>query len=118
MGIDSIKLLIARMKKIAVIKTSGKQYLVEPGDTLKIEKLSWQKNNTVVFDKVLLTATDKTVKIGTPLVKGSKVEADIVGRGLDKKITGVKMKPKKRYHRYYGHRQPYTQVKITSIKTK
>ena len=106
------------MKKIAVIKTGGKQYLVEPGDIIKIEKLPWQKSGEYTFDKVLLTSTDKTIKIGTPLVKGAKVEASILKRGLNKKITGVKMKPKKRYRRYFGHRQPYTQVKITGIKTK
>jgi len=106
------------MKKIAVIKTGGKQYLVEPGSIIKVEKLPWGKSDQVTFDEVLLTATDKTFKVGTPVISGAKVEGNILGRGLQGKVTGVKMKAKKRYRRYFGHRQPYTQVKITAIKTK
>lgn len=103
--------------KSAVIKTGGKQYLVSEGDTLKVEKLSEKLESEVTFKEILLTTTDKATKIGTPHVKGATVEAHIVQHGKHPKVTGVKMKPKKRYRRYFGHRQSYTEIEIKKIKT-
>lgn len=105
-------------KKIAVVKTGGKQYLVTEGQTLKVEKLPGEEGKSVSFDYVLLAATPKTTVIGTPRVKGAKVEAKIVRQGRAKKVVGVKMKAKKRYRRYFGHRQPFTEVEIKKIATR
>ena len=101
--------------KFAVVETGGKQYLVYEGDKLKVEKLADKKEgDTVTFDQVLLTADDK-VNVGTPLVDGAKIEAKVLEEGKDKKIDVLKFKAKSRYHKRYGHRQPYTMVEITKI---
>lgn len=104
--------------KTAVIKTGGKQYLVQEGDIIKIEKLPIKAGNKTTFKEVLLSATDKTAKIGTPLVKGAAVEGKVIAQARHKKIMGVKMKAKKRNRHLFGHKQHYTEVEITSIKTK
>jgi large subunit ribosomal protein L21 len=99
----------------AVIATGGKQYIVKEGDVLEIEKLPNEAGQTVQFD-VLLTAEDdgSKVDIGAPMVSG-KVSAEIIEQGRAKKISVVKYKPKVRYKKRVGHRQPYTKVKITKI---
>lgn len=102
--------------KSAVIITGGKQYLIAPGDTLKVEKLPGKAGDKISFDQVLLVATEKTAKVGQPLLAGATVAAEIVRHGQRPKVTGVKMKPKKRYHRYFGHRQPFTEITITAVK--
>jgi large subunit ribosomal protein L21 len=99
----------------AVIKTGGKQYLVREGDVIEIEKKSAQVGDKIVFDEVLLLADEKTTKIGTPLVKGAKVEAEVLEQLKGPKIKVIKFKRKVRYHRKRGHRQSYTKVKITKI---
>lgn len=99
---------------LAVIKTGGKQYLVEAGTVLEIEKVA-DENGKIVFDEVLLIDDGKSTKIGTPLVDGAKVEAEIVEQFKDKKIRVFKMKRRKRYRRTQGHRQHKTKVKITKI---
>lgn len=104
--------------KTAVIKTGGKQYLVQVGDKIKIEKLPIEVGDKTTFKEVLLSATDKTAKIGTPLVKGALVEGRVIAQARHKKIMGVKMKAKKRNRHLFGHKQHYTEVEITSIKTK
>lgn len=104
--------------KSAVIKTGGKQYLVSEGDTIKVEKLAADAAQAVDFTEVLLTATDKTITVGQPLVAGARVAATVLRQAKRPKVTGVKMKPKKRYRRYFGHRQSFTEVEITSIKTR
>lgn len=104
------------MLKIAIIKTGGKQYIVKKDDKVKIEKLSAKKDGDIVFDKVLLVSDDKSVKIGQPYVKDAKVEAKILEQNRDKKIRVVHYKAKTREHKVYGHRQPFTLVKINSIK--
>lgn len=103
--------------KSAVIKTGGKQYRVKVGDKLKIEKLpeSARDGEKVTFDEVLLVADEKA-QIGTPTVAGAKVEAKVVTDGRHDKVTVIKFKNKIRYRKVYGHRQPFTQVEITSIK--
>jgi len=100
---------------LAIIKTGGKQYKVKVGDKIKIEKLEGAEGDTVVFEDVLFLWDDKDAKIGTPNVKGAKVEAKILKTAKGKKVTGIKFKPKKRYKVKFGHRQLQTEVKITKI---
>jgi len=103
--------------KTAVIKTGGKQFYVHEKQVLKVEKLPNKVNDKILFKDVLLTTTDKTSKIGTPTVAKATVEATILKHGKKAKVTGVKMKPKKRSKHYFGHRQPYTEIQISNIKT-
>lgn len=98
----------------AIIETGGKQYKVEQGDVVFIEKLNVEEGETVTFDKVLVVGGDD-VKVGTPYVSGANVTASVVKNGKDKKIIVYKYKPKKGYHKKQGHRQPYTKVEITAI---
>ena len=98
----------------AVIKTGGKQYRVAQGDKLHVEKLPGAVGDTVALNEVLLVGGD-AIKIGTPLVAGAKVEAKIVAQDRDKKIIIFKFRRRKNYRRKQGHRQPYTQLKITGI---
>ncbi len=103
---------------LAVIKTGGKQYLVSPGEKIKIEKLGEQENLEVVFDEVLLLEKNKKVDIGCPLVKGAKVIGKILKQDKAKKVIIFKYKAKKRYKVKKGHRQPFTEVEILKIETK
>jgi large subunit ribosomal protein L21 len=98
----------------AIIKTGGKQYIVHPGDKIKVEKLNASKDSEVVFDNVLLVS-DKETLIGTPFVVDYRVRAKIVSQGKGKKVIIYKYKPKKRYHKKQGHRQLYSEVEILSI---
>ena len=98
----------------AIIETGGKQYKVEQGDVVFVEKLGVEEGETVTFDKVLVVGGDD-VKVGTPYVDGASVEASVVKNGKDKKIIVYKYKSKKGYHKKQGHRQPYTRVLVTSI---
>lgn len=99
----------------AVIKTGGKQYRVYEGEILNVEKLDAQEGTTVEFDEVLAISDDNGLKVGTPVLEGAKVEAQVLKHGKDKKIIVFKYKPKKNYRRKQGHRQPYTQIRITKI---
>ncbi len=99
----------------AVIRTGGKQYKVQEGDVLKLEKLAAEVGETVEFDQVLAVKTDGELKIGTPYVEGAKVTAKVLGQGKGKKIVVFKYKPKKNYRRKQGHRQPFTSVRIEKI---
>ena len=101
----------------AIIEACGKQYKVAEGDVVFFEKLDTDEGKKVTFDKVILVSEDGKVQIGAPYVKGVKVEGKVVSHGKGKKIIVYKMKPKKNYRRKQGHRQPYTKVEITSIKT-
>ena len=101
---------------LAIIKTGGKQYIVSPGDELKIEKIKDKKvGEEIVFDEVLLLEKQRKVMIGTPLVKKAKVVGKIIEQGKDKKITILKYKPKTRYKVKKGHRQEYMKVKIEKV---
>ena len=104
--------------KFAVIATGGKQYLVKPGETLTIEKLpgsaAMEVGAKIIFDQVLLAGDEGDLKIGTPTLE-HKVEATLVENGRHKKIEVLKYKAKSRYKKRYGHRQPFTKVKIESI---
>jgi large subunit ribosomal protein L21 len=98
----------------AVIQTGGKQYRVAKGDSLRVEKLPGDVGGAVTFDKVLLVGGEST-KVGTPLVAGAKVSATIVAQDRDKKIIVFKFRRRKNYRRKNGHRQPFTELKITDI---
>ena len=99
----------------AIIESCGKQYKVAEGDIIFFEKLDAEEGKKVTFDKVVLVSNDKKVEIGTPYVKGIKVEGKVVSHGKGKKIIVYKYKAKKNYRRTQGHRQPYTKVEITKI---
>lgn len=98
----------------AIIKTGGKQYIVSPGDKIKVEKLETPEGGEVVFDSVLLFS-DKETQIGAPYVKDYVVNGKILKQGKGKKIIVYKYKPKKRYHKKQGHRQLFSEVEIVSI---
>ncbi len=106
------------MAEIAVIKTGGKQYLVKPGQKIKVEKLAAEEGSDVEFSEVLLLENDKGLQVGTPFVKGTKVKGKILKQGKGKKVVIFKYKPKKREKTKKGHRQPFTEVQIISIETK
>ena len=101
----------------AVIESCGKQYKVAEGDVVFFEKLDTAEGKKVTFDKVILVSDDGKVQVGNPYVKGVKVEGKVVAHGKGKKIIVFKMKAKKNERKKQGHRQPYTKVEITSIKT-
>lgn len=99
----------------AVIESGGKQHRVSEGETLKLEKLEVPTGETLEFDKVLLVNKDGDLKIGTPYVEGGKVTAEVVSQGRHSKIKIVKFRRRKHHMKQAGHRQWYTEVKITGI---
>ncbi len=99
----------------AVIKTGGKQYRVTEGETLKVEKLEIATGEAINFDEVLLVANGEEVKIGAPVVAGAKVNAEVVAHGRGKKVTIVKFRRRKHHRKQMGHRQWFTEIKITGI---
>ena len=101
----------------AVIESCGKQYKVAEGDVVFFEKLDAEEGKKITFDKVVLVSDDGKVQVGNPYVKGVKVEGKVIVHGKSKKIIVFKMKAKKNERTKQGHRQPYTKVEITGIKT-
>ena len=101
----------------AIIESCGRQYKVAEGDVVFFEKLEAEEGKKVTFDNVILVSEDGKVQVGNPYVKGVKVEGKVVSHGKHKKIIVFKMKAKKNERKKQGHRQPYTKVEITSIKT-
>ena len=101
----------------AIVEACGKQYKVAEGDVVFFEKLDAEEGKKVTFDQVILVSDNGKVQIGNPYVKGVKVEGKVVAHGKGKKIIVFKYKAKKNYRRKQGHRQPYTKVEITGIKT-
>jgi len=99
----------------AIIETGGKQYKVQEGDVIFIEKLDAEVDSNVVFDKVLAVSNEGNLTFGKPTVEGASVSAKVIGQGKGKKIIVFKYKPKKGYRRKNGHRQPYTKVQIEKI---
>ena len=99
----------------AVIKTGGKQYLVSPGQKLKIEKLAVPESGDIVFDEVLLIADGEKTEIGTPKVEGAKVEAKVIKNGRARKIIVFRYHNKTRYRKKKGHRQHFTEVEIKRV---
>ncbi len=105
------------MAKIAIIATGGKQYLVQEGDVITVEKLDGvtEKGDKLTFDTVLLTDDGSSAKVGAPHVAGAKVSAELVEQGRDDKKIVLRYRQKSRYYKKKGHRQPYTKVKITAL---
>ena len=99
----------------AIIETGGKEYSVEVGSKIQIEKLDGNRGEEIVFDKVLLIADNDDVMIGKPYLSGAKVVGEIAIQTKGKKIIVFKRRPKKAYKRKLGHRQPITEVKIKDI---
>lgn len=101
----------------AVVKTGGKQYKVQEGEILRLEKISGEVGTPVSFDQVLLFSDGETVKVGQPVVDGMSVTGHIVRQGKEKKILVFKYKRRKRYRRKQGHRQQFTAIQIDRIGT-
>lgn len=99
----------------AVVSSGGKQYRVEKGEVLKVEKLPGEVGASISFDQVLMFSDGQNVRIGTPVLDDVAVTGHIVEQGKSKKIVVFKYKRRKRYRRKQGHRQPYTAVKIDHI---
>ena len=99
----------------AIIETGGKQYRVENGDQIAVEKLGVEDGAKVVFDKVLVVGDGADIKVGAPYVDGVTVEGNAIETGKGKKVIIFKYKAKKDYRKKQGHRQPYTMVKITGV---
>ena len=100
----------------AVIATGGKQYRVQPGETVRVEKLDGaEAGGSVTFDQVLLVADGESVTVGKPRVAGATVAAEVVENGRGEKLLIYKYRRRKGYRRKTGHRQPFTAVKITAI---
>lgn len=123
---NSFAIIHYTMTQLAIIRTGGKQYVVSPGQKLKIEKIEKlstkktseaKKNQGVIFDEILLLQKGNKLEIGTPLVKGARVIGKFIGQGKGKKVIVFKYKAKKRYKVKKGHRQPFTEVEIKEIKT-
>jgi len=99
----------------AVIQTGGKQYRVEEGTYLKIEKLELGKGDSVEFDKVLMIQSDDAVKVGAPFIEGGKVTATVLSQGRHDKVKIIKFRRRKHHMKQMGHRQYYTEIQITGI---
>jgi large subunit ribosomal protein L21 len=99
----------------AVIHTGGKQYRVKPGEVLKIETLAVEAGQEIQFDKVLLVQTDDGIKVGRPYLEGGKVTATVTAHGRHPKIKILKFRRRKHHMKQAGHRQNFTEVKITGI---
>ena len=100
---------------LAVIKTGGKQYLVSPGQKIKIEKIDKKEGEEITFKEVLFLEKGKKIEIGAPLVKEAKVIGKVIEQGKGKKVIILKYKAKTRYKKKKGHRQPFTEIEITKI---
>lgn len=99
----------------AVIQTGGKQYRVEEGTYLKIEKLELGEGDSVEFDKILMIQSDNAVKVGMPFIEGCKVTATVLSQGRHDKVKIVKFRRRKHHMKQMGHRQYYTEIQITGI---
>ncbi|MDA3877885.1 MAG: 50S ribosomal protein L21 [Halothiobacillus sp.] len=99
----------------AVVVTGGKQYRVEQGEWLRVEKLEGEEGSVVSLDRVLMIADGDSIKVGAPALDGATVTAEIIGQGRGKKIDIIKFRRRKHSRKHQGHRQSYTEIKITSI---
>jgi len=103
------------MVDFAIIQTGGKQYRVKDGDTIRVEHLPDDEGDTVVIDDVRMVSLNGDINIGTPKVPGASVTTEVVNKGKDKKVVVFKYKAKTRYRRKNGHRQQYTDLRISEI---
>jgi len=99
----------------AVMETGGKQYRVSVGGNIRVEKLAGDIGEVIEIPRVLLVAKEGDIKVGTPLIEGMSIKAEVVAHGRDKKIRVFKMKRRKKYRRTQGHRQAFTELRITNI---
>jgi large subunit ribosomal protein L21 len=99
----------------AVIATGGKQYRVSEGAVLRIEKLDADEGSDIEFDRVLLVGDGDTISVGKPFLEGGKVQATVMSQGKGRKVEIIKFRRRQNYRRTKGHRQQFTQVKITGI---
>ncbi|MDL1965981.1 MAG: 50S ribosomal protein L21 [Candidatus Desulfofervidus auxilii] len=99
----------------AIMETGGKQYKVAPGDIIRVEKLPGNKDDEVLFDKVLFVSDKEKIELGHPFIKDAKVKGKILNQGRSKKVVVFKFRRRKRYHKKRGHRQYLTTVKIENI---
>ncbi|MHB1229628.1 MAG: 50S ribosomal protein L21 [Halothiobacillus sp. 20-54-6] len=99
----------------AVVVTGGKQYRVEPGEWLRVEKLEGEEGTAITLDRVLMIADGEAIKVGSPTLAGATVTAEIIGQGRGKKIDIIKFRRRKHHRKHQGHRQAFTEIKITSI---
>jgi large subunit ribosomal protein L21 len=99
----------------AVIETGGKQHRVTEGELIRVEKIDADTGSTIDFDRVLMVGEGETVKVGTPVVDGAKVSAEVVQHGRGDKVTILKFKRRKHHMKRQGHRQWFTEIKITAI---
>ena len=102
-------------KMFAVFVSGGKQHRVVEGERLRLERLDAGLGDEVVFDQVLMVGGEDGIQVGQPLLKGSRVTAEVVAQGRGKKIRVIKFKRRKGYMRRQGHRQAYTEVRVTGI---
>lgn len=100
----------------AIVETGGKQYRVEAGQELTVERLAAAPGSQVVLERVLAVGAGAELRVGTPTVPGAAVVVRVVAHGRGRKIRGFKFKPKVNYRRRYGHRQPYTRVVVEEIR--
>ena len=99
----------------AVFKTGGKQYKAEAGDIVRVEKIDAENGSSVELDEVLMVANGDDIRVGTPMLDGGKVKAEVVGHGRGEKVRIIKFKRRKHHMKQMGHRQYYTEIKITGI---
>ena len=99
----------------AVFKTGGKQYKAAPGDVIQVEKLDAENGASVELDEVLMVSDGDEVRVGAPTIEGGKVTAEVVGHGRGDKIRIIKFRRRKHHMKRMGHRQHYTEIKITGI---
>jgi len=99
----------------AVIETGGKQYRVQPGDTVVVETLPGESGDAIEFSRVLLISDDESVAVGRPVIEGARVTGEIVEHGLGEKLTVYKFKRRKNQRKRNGHRQQFTAVKINEV---
>jgi large subunit ribosomal protein L21 len=102
--------------KYAVLETGGKQYMVEEGDVIEVEKIAQEAGKQYIFDKILLVSSDEGVTLGYPYIEGINIVSEILEQKKGEKVRVAKFKAKSRYRRVNGHRQLLTSVKISSIK--
>jgi large subunit ribosomal protein L21 len=99
----------------AIVETGGKQYRIEEGVELKVEKLNAEPGNEIALDKVLMTGQDETINVGAPYLENATVTCEVIEHGRGKKVIIFKHKRRKDYRKKQGHRQDYTKLKVKSI---